>query len=114
MKTSLLENHNKAAITYDNKGKTYLIWGKEGTRSPVTLSYNNTITGGVETGLVYYAGTSGDYAESTAGVGDINGDGLADFAVGVHTQDSGGTEAGAVYVVYGERTGYSASKNLES
>jgi hypothetical protein len=35
------------------------------------------------------------------GVGDWNGDGIDDFAVGALRDDDGGTDAGAVYIVFG-------------
>ena len=47
-----------------------------------------------------------DYAsdqtgESVDGVGDVNGDGTDDVAVGAHGNDAAGENAGAVYVVLG-------------
>jgi hypothetical protein len=48
----------------------------------------------------------GDYSGvSVAGVGDVNGDGFDDVAVGAPQNDEGGADAGAVYVVYGPVTG---------
>jgi hypothetical protein len=44
-----------------------------------------------------------------AGLGDANGDGYADFGVGVTTADSGGVNAGGVYVYYGGPHGPSAA-----
>ena len=44
----------------------------------------------------------GDFlGAAVGGVGDLNGDGLADVAVGAFGRDDGGTEAGALYVFYG-------------
>lgn len=39
---------------------------------------------------------------SVAGVGDVNNDGLADFAIGVSRSDLGGTDSGAVYLYFGD------------
>ena len=38
------------------------------------------------------------YGLSTAGLGDVNGDGVPDFAVGAYKSDAAGTDAGRVYV----------------
>jgi len=47
-------------------------------------------------------GTPGSLAGSLAGLGDTNGDGLGDFAVGAYLDSSGGySEVGAVYVWHG-------------
>ncbi len=44
---------------------------------------------------------SGDYAGSFLAGGDVNGDGLGDLLIGSCLEDSGGGNAGAVYLVYG-------------
>jgi hypothetical protein len=50
---------------------------------------------------------AGDGAGSAVdGIGDINGDGYSDYAIGAPTADPGGrTDAGTVYVVYGRAGG---------
>ncbi|WP_125100004.1 Ig-like domain repeat protein [Leucobacter chromiireducens] len=45
---------------------------------------------------------------ASAGVGDVNGDGLPDTVLGAWGHDSGGANAGAVYVVYA-RPGFSGT-----
>jgi len=48
----------------------------------------------------------GDYAgRSVAGAGDVNNDGFADLLVGAHGEDSGGSKAGAAYLVHGPVSG---------
>ena len=49
--------------------------------------------------------SSGDQAGIAVAGGDIDGDGLSDILVGAWYDDSGGTDAGAVYVVYGPVSG---------
>jgi glycosylphosphatidylinositol phospholipase D len=38
---------------------------------------------------------------SVAGLGDVNGDGLRDFAIGVPRADPLSAQSGSIYVVYG-------------
>lgn len=45
------------------------------------------------------------FGSAVAGLGDVNGDGFPDFAVGAPWHDSGGADAGAVYVFYGGAEG---------
>lgn len=42
---------------------------------------------------------------ASTGIGDFNGDGLADIAVGAFGNDTGGSSAGAGYIVYGPISG---------
>ena len=43
---------------------------------------------------------------SVAAIGDVNGDGLDDFAIGAPTNDEGGNGAGQVYVILGRESGW--------
>ena len=44
----------------------------------------------------------GDHAGvSVSAAGDVNGDGIADVIIGAHSNDAGGSSAGAAYVVFG-------------
>ena len=40
------------------------------------------------------------FGGSVAGIGDLDGDGINDIAVGAHLDDDGGTDRGAVYVLF--------------
>ncbi len=52
--------------------------------------------------LVYATGTPADFiGETVARAGDLNGDGVQDFLIGAPRSDQGGTDAGAVYLVFG-------------
>ena len=55
---------------------------------------------------IFRGETYGDYAgSSVVGVGDLDADGYADLLVGSSGQDSGGGNAGAVYLIHGPVTG---------
>ena len=41
-----------------------------------------------------------NFGSSVASIGDLNGDGVTDLAVGAHTDDDGGEETGAVWVLF--------------
>jgi hypothetical protein len=88
-------------------GEAYLIYGSSnGFGSELHLA---GLTGA--TGMRMSGGTSFNYAGTwVSGVGDINGDGVADFAVGA----MGAGSAGAAYIVFGADGGLPANLNLET
>ena len=54
-------------------------------------------------GFIIQGDVGGDYlGKSVSGLGDINGDGLADLIVGAYRGGDGGTDAGEAYIVYGK------------
>ncbi len=79
-----------------SSGEVYLVLGPVlGERS---LGGSSVVT--------WEGSVSYDYAgRSVSGAGDVDGDGYADFLVGANGQDSGGSSAGAVYLVAGPATG---------
>jgi Ca2+-binding RTX toxin-like protein/alpha-tubulin suppressor-like RCC1 family protein len=85
-----------------NAGRSYVVFGKSGSGA-VDLSAIATGNGGFAINGHCAADLSG---EGVAGVGDVNGDGLADLIVGVPGSDSaGGADAGRTYVVFGKSGG---------
>jgi hypothetical protein len=65
--------------------------------------------GGASTDLVadviYTGEAAGNYfGYALTGLGDVNGDGYADVAVGAYRNGAGGTDAGRAYVYYGGET----------
>ena len=46
--------------------------------------------------------------------GDVNGDGIDDLIVGAAVNDSGGTDAGAAYVVFGTTGGFASPVDLDA
>ncbi len=82
-----------------NQGAVYLV------RGPVTGTLDlggadARFTGGALTDFLGFA---------SAGVGDLDADGLPDFAAAAYAEDSVGTSAGAVYLVSGSISGAVAS-----
>jgi len=53
----------------------------------------------------YTLDANDEFGHAAAAVGDINGDGIGDLAVGAHNDDDGGTNAGAVYMLLLESNG---------
>ncbi|MEM9041320.1 MAG: FG-GAP-like repeat-containing protein, partial [Actinomycetota bacterium] len=51
-------------------------------------------------GLTATLTDSGDFGASVAGIGDLDGDGVSDMVVGAFDDDDGGTDRGAVHVLF--------------
>ena len=81
-------------------GSAYVVFGKS-TDTAVLLTNVAAGTGGFRIN----GQAAGDAAGSAlSSVADMNGDGLAEIVVGAPGNDAGGTDAGAVYVVFGKAT----------
>jgi hypothetical protein len=86
-------------------GLSYLLFGGEG--GPVGDLADLDGTNGIR---IEGRGRFDQSGRSVAMLGDVNGDGLADFAVGAPDADPGGREnAGEAYVVFGTAAGFPAS-----
>jgi hypothetical protein len=80
-------------------GRTYVVFGKADT-APIAMADVALGAGGFAMDGEAQENWSG---RSVSGVGDINGDGLADVAVGARGADPNGVErAGRTYVVFGK------------
>ena len=81
-------------------GAAYLVFG---VAEPATVDLS-TIESGAGGGFAVFGESASDYAGySVAAVGDVNGDGLEDLAIGAVGADSGlQASAGAVYIVFGK------------
>jgi hypothetical protein len=77
-------------------GKVYLILGqRDGWRSGLSLA---------EADAAFEGEASEDFAGlSVAGLGDVNGDQVPDFAVGAQGNDQGGQNCGKTYLMFGKR-----------
>jgi hypothetical protein len=90
----------------ENTGASYLIYG------PPTTAWNRSQSvahiGLAQTGTTALPGlkfvgtsTGSQSGHTVALLGDVNGDGAPDIAIGSPFDDSGGARAGAVYVIFG-------------
>jgi hypothetical protein len=91
------------------RGAAYVIFGKgdgfAGNIDVATLDGTN--------GFKMPAGGPYDYVgTSVANAGDVNGDGIDDIIVSAMGADPNGSNSGAVYVVFGKTTGFTASVSL--
>ena len=97
----LLGHHQSAANGFD-AGMVYLILGSTGaTRSDITLSTSLSST---SQGFRVHAGatTNARMGFSIQFAGDFNGDGYNDLVIGAPYNDTGASDSGRVYVVFGK------------
>jgi VCBS repeat-containing protein len=88
-----------------NSGGGYVVFGRAATTD---LALATLGAGGVE----IMGELAGDFAgTSVSGGGDFNSDGFLDYIIGATGNDSGGTNAGAAYIVFG--TGAAGVFNLD-
>ncbi len=81
-------------LTVSNQGEVYLFLGSpSGLPDDASLNIQNPLE------------QSGAFGHAITSVGDLNGDGYGDFAVGANKQSNGADSEGAVYVFYGSEEG---------
>ncbi|MGW0710948.1 FG-GAP and VCBS repeat-containing protein [Streptomyces sp. NPDC002643] len=88
-------------------GKVHIVYGTgSGPGKAVAVTQNS--------GSVPDSSESGDHFGGELSLGDINGDGYADLAVGAYAEDvNGKSDAGAVTVLYGSRSGINLKSNAQ-
>ena len=78
----------------NDRGAVYVVF----MNTDGTASSSNKIASGVDNGPTL---DDTDYfGRSVAGIGDLNNDGIEDIAVGAQGDDTGGTDRGAVYILF--------------
>ena len=103
----LLIGGYKADNTGADSGSIYLIFGKEsGFASQIDLT--TTATNGTN-GFRFDGVAAGDFAGFVIGsAGDVNGDGFDDFIIGAKENDTGISNGGSAYIVFGGSTNLAA------
>ena len=96
-------------------GAAYVLFGRDTAvsgafQANVELSGLNGANGFRITG----AAAGDQLGHSVASVGDINGDGLDDLAIGADYADANGTNSGATYIVFGRSSGFSPSFSVSA
>ncbi len=95
-----------------DSGSSYVLFGKAtGFASAITLSALNGTNGFRLDGT----GTGDNSGKSVSSVGDMNGDGLDDLIINATLADPNGqNNAGSVYVVFGQVSGFPSALQLSS
>jgi len=91
-----------------NQGAAYVVFGNATGTAPTGPS---GLTGANGFGLNGVA--NNDQTGISVGAGDFNADGFADLIIGAPLADSGGSDRGAVYVVFGKASGFSPQHTLD-
>jgi hypothetical protein len=71
----------------------YVVFGKRSGHAPVDVT-------ALDDAGFSFAAEAGEQVDAVATIGDVNGDGIADYAIGVSTANAG---TGRVYVVFGDK-----------
>jgi hypothetical protein len=89
-------------------GAAYVLYGNA---TPATVTLSNSALPASQGYLIKGAAAGDQAGWSVAGLGDVNGDGLADAAIGAYAADANGTDSGAAYVLYGAATASTVTLN---
>jgi hypothetical protein len=84
----------------DRAGASYVLFGQRGTQAIDLAAIEAGGGGGF---VIRGEGVNLGSGRSVAGIGDVNGDGLADLAIGVNTRYSNVEHADRSYVVFGKK-----------
>ena len=82
-----------APATGSRNGTTYLLRGRPSSADTTITSIPDRYDG---------PPTASSSGWALTGLGDVNGDGAGDFAIGAPAASKGGTNTGSVYVIYGK------------
>lgn len=88
-----------------SSGSSFVVFGKT---TPFAATLVLTDLDG-NNGFRINGAAAQDYSGRVVGAADINGDALGDLIIGAYGADPGASQAGAAYIVYGQRTPFSPS-----
>lgn len=97
---------------WNNRGRAYLVYGSPTRLGGLSGEFNlNDLD--ADTGMIFESTAIGaGFGSSVAGLGDVNGDGYADFIMGAPSHPAG-NQVGAAYVVRGARNLGASGSPLE-
>lgn len=96
------------SLADDTHSKMYVVYGKEGGAPVLNFDYLKDPNNAFE--MIYQGATKHDSMLEITGVGDINGDGRADFAIGVPDLNGSAAGNGGMILVYGRDSTDSAPR----
>jgi hypothetical protein len=100
-----------ASRTATTSGSTYVVFGRA-SGFPATLSLG--ALDGSDGFRLDGVGSNADSGRALAGLGDINGDGIGDFAIGAPFETPAGADSGSAYLIFGRRSGHVAAQRLDA
>ena len=86
----------------DNSGAAYVVFGRRDGAFPASL--NASALNGVNGFMIKSAAANHFLGLGLSGLGDVNGDGLKDFAIGAQGATPAGAFSGSTYVIFGRET----------
>ncbi|MBF0627392.1 MAG: FG-GAP repeat protein, partial [Magnetococcales bacterium] len=99
----LLIGAYKSDLGGTDAGASYVVYGRE-TGFDATIALASMTA---DIGFHIVGESAVDWSGwSVSGAGDVNGDGYADLIIGAQKSDTGGTDAGTSYVVFGKDGGF--------
>ena len=110
--TSLAFDPVVGGITRSNAGVAYLVFGSKTALASTDMS--NFVTG--SKGVRFLGAAADDFfGFGVGGVGDVNGDGIDDIAVGAPNVNlPNRADCGVVYVIFGTRTPFTADVDMST
>lgn len=97
----------------NDAGSAYIIYGKADFSANSGVIALNAL--GANGFILTGESANDDAGKSVSGLGDINGDGFDDFAIGAYRADPNLlSRAGSTYIIYGKAGGFAASASLST
>jgi hypothetical protein len=97
--------------TFDqtSQGRIYVVFG---TRAARPANFQLADLDGLNGFRIDGVNGGDELGQTASGIGDVNGDGIDDFAIAAPEADPNGLSSGSVYVIFGKSTGFAAELSL--